>query len=123
MLEELPKLFSGNREKSDREGQELIAQLYQQIGQLKVELDWLKKKLVFSVDQKRQLIEHGHRQIPVVRQCELVGLARSPLYYSPHREESYNVALMRFIDEQYTRAPFYGIRRITAWLDRTGAYG
>ena len=44
VLEELPKLFSGNREKSDREGQELIAQLYQQIGQLKVELDWLKKK-------------------------------------------------------------------------------
>jgi transposase-like protein len=44
VLEELPKIFSGNREKTDREGQELIAQLYQQIGQLKVELDWLKKK-------------------------------------------------------------------------------
>ena len=44
VLEELPRIFSGTREKADRDGQELIAQLYQQIGQLKVELDWLKKK-------------------------------------------------------------------------------
>jgi len=45
VLEELPRIFSGNREKADdRDSQELIAQLYQQIGQLKVELDWLKKK-------------------------------------------------------------------------------
>lgn len=44
VLEELPMIFSGNREKGDRDAQELVAQLYQQIGQLKVELDWLKKK-------------------------------------------------------------------------------
>jgi putative transposase len=120
VLEELPKIFSGNREKTDREAQELISQLYQQIGQLKVELEWLKKKLVFSVDEKRQLIEHEHSQIPVVRQCELVGLARSTLYYSPHGDESYNEELMRLIDEQYTRTPFYGIRRMTAWLRGQG---
>jgi transposase-like protein len=43
-LEELPRLFSGARERSDQQHKDLVAQLYQQIGQLKVELDWLKKK-------------------------------------------------------------------------------
>ena len=43
-LEELPKIFSGRYEKKEAQGQQLIDQLYQQIGQLKVELDWLKKK-------------------------------------------------------------------------------
>jgi transposase-like protein len=43
-LEEMPKVFSGSRERSDRQQSELVAELYQQIGRLKVELDWLKKK-------------------------------------------------------------------------------
>jgi putative transposase len=40
----LPQLFADRRQKPDRSAEELQAQLYQQIGQLKVELDWLKKK-------------------------------------------------------------------------------
>ena len=43
-LDELPKIFSGRYEKKEMQGKELIDQLYQQIGQLKVELDWVKKK-------------------------------------------------------------------------------
>lgn len=43
-LDELPNIFSGRYEKKEAQGKELIDQLYQQIGQLKVELDWLKKK-------------------------------------------------------------------------------
>lgn len=44
VLNELPRILSGRYEKKEAEGKELIDQLYQQIGQLKVELDWLKKK-------------------------------------------------------------------------------
>ena len=43
-LDELPKIFSGRYEKTEAQGKELTDQLYQQIGWLKVELDWLKKK-------------------------------------------------------------------------------
>ena len=43
-LEQLPELFSERRVKIEKADEELKAQLYQQIGQLKVELDWLKKK-------------------------------------------------------------------------------
>ncbi len=42
--EELPQIFGDRRQKQERADEELQAQLYQQIGQLKVELDWLKKK-------------------------------------------------------------------------------
>jgi transposase-like protein len=44
LRESLPQLFADRRQKPDRSAEELQAQLYQQIGQLKVELDWLKKK-------------------------------------------------------------------------------
>jgi len=44
-LEALPSVFSNGRERDRKEDEALKAQLYQQIGQLKVELDWLKKKL------------------------------------------------------------------------------
>ncbi len=43
-LDELPKVFSGRYEKKEMQGKELIDRLYQQMGQMKVELDWLKKK-------------------------------------------------------------------------------
>ena len=44
LLEELPRLFSDRRRKQEKNEEELQSELYQQIGQLKVELDWLKKK-------------------------------------------------------------------------------
>jgi len=44
VLEELPDIFSQKRKKKEKDTEELQSELYQQIGQLKVELDWLKKK-------------------------------------------------------------------------------
>jgi putative transposase len=44
LLESLPDLFTDRRKKRDKESEELVDELYRQIGQLKVELDWLKKK-------------------------------------------------------------------------------
>jgi putative transposase len=44
LLEQLPAMFSDTRQKAEQERAELEAELYQQIGQLKVELEWLKKK-------------------------------------------------------------------------------
>jgi transposase len=44
LIEEAANIFSNRREKEARNQEELEAELYRQIGQLKVELDWLKKK-------------------------------------------------------------------------------
>lgn len=56
------------------------------------------------------------------RQCELLGLNRATLYYESAGESAENLYLMRLIDEQYLRTPFYGWPRMTAHLRRHG-YG
>jgi putative transposase len=66
------------------------------------------------------LLEAGRVGPSVRRQCALLGLPRSSLYYEPAGEMDANLRLMRLIDEEYTRHPFYGSRRLTAWLGRQG---
>ena len=56
----------------------------------------------------------------VRQQCELLGLNRSTAYYAPAEETEENLWLMRRIDEQYLRTPFYGSRRMTVWLTQQG---
>ena len=58
--------------------------------------------------------------IPISRQCELIGLNRSTLYYNPVSISPYNQLLMNLIDEQYTKTPFYGAPRMTVWLKTQG---
>jgi len=66
------------------------------------------------------VIEPMHDTISIARQCELVGLARSSYYYQGAGESAQNLHLMCLLDEQYTRTPFYGIKRMTAWLQTQG---
>jgi putative transposase len=58
--------------------------------------------------------------LSVRRQCELLGLSRSSLYYEPVPEAADNLRLMRLIDEAYTAHPFYGSRKMTRWLVKQG---
>ncbi len=65
---------------------------------------------------KRGLIDWDHKRLSIRRQCELLGLNRSTLYYRGVGESEENLKLMRLIDEQYLRKPFYGSRKMTLWL-------
>jgi putative transposase len=58
--------------------------------------------------------------LSVARQCELIGLPRSSWYYEPQPESAENLRLMRLLDEQYTRTPFYGSRRMVIALAERG---
>jgi len=80
----------------------------------------VKKKLPDDIAAKRTLIEPAHSQLSIRRQCELVGLNRSTFYYTPAQESAFNLRLMRLIDEQYLKTPFYGWPRMTAHLRRQG---
>jgi len=62
------------------------------------------------------MIEMHHPQISRSRQCEILGVHRSGLYYQPVAESTENLAIMRLLDEQYYKTPFYGIRKLTEWL-------
>jgi putative transposase len=79
-----------------------------------------KKKGPASVDARRALVEANHPELSIGRQCELLGLSRSSFYYEPATETAENLALMKLIDRQYTDYPFYGSRRMAAWLQGAG---
>jgi len=81
-----------------------------------------KKKLPGDIHAKRGLIEPEHSQLSIRRQCELVGLNRATFYYEPVPESAFNLHLMRLIDEQYLRTPFYGWPRMTAYLNKQRGY-
>ena len=66
------------------------------------------------------LVEPENAEISIRRQCELLGVSRASWYYEPTGESKENLRLMRLIDEQYTRTPFYGSRRMSAWLQDRG---
>ena len=74
-----------------------------------------------SVADKRRYIEPGHPRLSIARQCELIGLPRSSCYREAGSAESEeNQELMRLIDEEYTRHPFYGSRKLRDYLQRRG---
>ena len=56
----------------------------------------------------------------ICRKCELLGLNRSTYYLPPAVESEEDLRLMRLIDEQYLKTPFYGSRRMTVFLERRG---
>ena len=74
-----------------------------------------------SVLEKRRLVEI-HAQISIKRQCELLDLPRSVYYYQPATETAYNLELMRHIDEQYMRTPYYGVGMMYGYLRRRLGY-
>jgi putative transposase len=81
----------------------------------------LKKNLNYSSDEKRQIIEPKHSQISIRRQCELIGLNRSNFYYEPQPIASEeDLELMKLIDEEYMRHPFYGTRKMARYLNDQG---
>jgi putative transposase len=68
------------------------------------------------------MIEPNHPALSIRRQCDLIGLNRSTFYWQPAGESPLNLALMALIDKEYTRAPFYGYRKMTARLNKQPDY-
>ena len=62
------------------------------------------------------MLEPKHPTLSLASQCALLGLSRSTAYYREHRDTTLDLELMRLMDEQYMRTPFYGVRRFTDWL-------
>ena len=60
--------------------------------------------------------------MPVVRQCELAGVSRATVYAQriPKQTDEQDLELLRLIDEQYTRRPFYGSRKMVSFLETQG---
>jgi putative transposase len=64
------------------------------------------------------MVEQQNSSLSIVQQCSLLSIHRSGLYYQPCLESEENLNIMRLLDEQYFKTPFYGVRRLTAWLQQ-----
>ena len=73
-----------------------------------------------SLERRREMVEWGHPSFSVVRQCALLGISRSGLYYQRKGPSAEDLSLIKEMDRQYLETPFYGSRRMRAWLKREG---
>lgn len=76
--------------------------------------------MIQLVPDRRGLIDKNHPELSINRQCDLLDVSKGALYYRPKSVDPYTLSLMDLIDEQHTRTPFYGSRRLTAWLKIKG---
>jgi putative transposase len=68
------------------------------------------------------MVRPEHAQLSVVRQCALLNISRSGLYYAPKGESEFNLVLMQKIDRAFTDWPFFGVRQMKNHLTLLG-YG
>ena len=68
------------------------------------------------------MVDRQHPALSTVRQCVLLGISRSSVYYRPRASCRQDLALMKQIDQQYLVTPFYGSRRMRVWLGRQGRW-
>ncbi len=66
------------------------------------------------------MIERGHPDLPVTKQCRLLSISRSTYYHEPRGESPENLALMAMIDRQFLETPFYGARQMMWHLRAEG---
>jgi len=62
------------------------------------------------------MISKGHSKLSLVKQCQLLDIHRSGVYYKPNGESELNLELMRLMDEHYLHHPFKGASRMYTWL-------
>jgi len=73
-----------------------------------------------SLERRRSWIQPQQQQLSVRRQCALLGLPVASYYYRATPESAQNLFYQRWLDEEYTRYPFYGVRKMTAGLRLLG---
>jgi len=66
------------------------------------------------------MVDHDGCQLSVRRQCDLLDLTRSVVYYTSQYDNSDDFAIMRLLDEQYTLTPCYGVEKMTEAMQRQG---
>ncbi|MEP3124050.1 MAG: IS3 family transposase [Tateyamaria sp.] len=110
------------RGKSDaaRSSEAEIEKLHSKIGQLVVERDFLASASHQPARDARQKMVSAEHSLSQRRQCALLRLSRSSLYYQPVGESAANLMLMKIIDKQFLETPWYGSRQMARHMQRQG---
>ena len=70
--------------------------------------------------ERRALVERATPALPVSRQCRLLAVSRASVYRRPAEISEEDCTIMALIDRQYLARPYYGSRRMAAWLATQG---
>jgi len=73
-----------------------------------------------SQAERRAMVERVSPALPIARQCRLLAVSRSAIYREPAEVSAEDLALMALIDRPYLARPYYGSRRMAAWLASQG---
>nr|WP_138923691.1 IS3 family transposase [Sulfitobacter sp. BSw21498] len=100
-----------------------VKELHAKIGKLAVENDFLSQGLKpMSPTERKALINADRTDLSLTKQCKLLKISRSSLYYTPVGVNAETLELMNEIDRVFTKYPFFGSRQIAAYLPRNGFY-
>ena len=75
-----------------------------------------------STTQKRQMVVKSHPRLSLKEQCKVLSIHRSGLYYKPKGESLLNLKLMEAIDKHFLDHPYYGVERMTDYLNMDLGY-
>lgn len=96
--------------------------LHAKIGQLTLENDFLESALTKAgLAGRKTMIDRTH-DLPATRQCQVLDLARSTIYYQPVPTSPDDLALMRRMDELHLEHPFAGSRMLRDLLRLAGCH-
>jgi len=73
-----------------------------------------------SPSERRAVIRKGNTDLSLTRQCKMLKISRSSIYYTPVGLDQATINLMHEIDRIFTRYPFFGSRQIAAFLPQSG---
>jgi len=79
-----------------------------------------KKTVDYTIAELKAMIEPKHKLFSISDQCKILGISRSGYYYTPCPVDEETLKLMNLIDQQYTKTPYYGTRRMSTYLKNLG---
>ena len=121
-VEGLDEVFARGGSPGPSEHEATIRDLHAKIGELTMKRDFFQRGLqAMSRPARRNLVDRDGA-LSIRRQCELMGISRSSVYYAPRGESAENLALMRRMDalSRGLQYPFYGSRQMARHLRREG---
>ena len=94
-------------ETPEKQTEKEVDKLYEKIGRLEVQIDFLKKAVeTYGVHHRRAMVERGHKKLSITEQCLLLNISHSGFYYVPNSVSERNLAIMNAIDRIHTEYPF-----------------
>ena len=116
-VEGLGEVFSNGVERRRRDHESEVRELHAKIGELVVA-----RVRSMSRAERRAVVVRDHPVLSLSRQCRLLSIGRSSLYYEPKGESAETLTLMRRVDELFLKYSFYGARQMVRHLRREGVH-